>query len=87
MTSPSGWREWSRRAFARSSMTPMSLESSMNSGAAYSFSVALTTFGQRSGRTRPFRRSSPLSLASAAMKRCASSVSDISSENSATPRP
>ena len=36
--------------------------------------------------TRPLRRSSPLSFACEAMKRCASSVSDISSENSATGR-
>ena len=58
----------------------------MNNGAAASFSVAFSTFGHRSGRTRPFRRSSPFSFASAAMKRWASSVSDISSENSATGR-
>ena len=59
----------------------------MNMGADASFCVALTTFGQRSGLTRPLRRSSPSSLACDAMKRCASSVSDISSENSATGLP
>ena len=66
---------------------PRSLESSMKSGDEASFSVALTTFGQRSGRTRPLRRSSPFSFACEAMKRCASSVSDISSENRATGLP
>src|SRR5438876_293323 len=59
----------------------------MKSGAAASFSVAFSTFGHRSGRTRPLRRSSPFSLASAAMNRWASSVSDISSENIATAWP
>ncbi len=48
--------------------------------------MAFTTFGQRSAFTRPLRRSSPFSFAWEAMKRCASSVSDISSENSATGR-
>ncbi len=64
----------------------MSLESSTYSGERASFSVAFTTFGQRSAFTRPLRRSSPFSFACEAMKRCASSVSDISSENSATGR-
>ncbi len=41
----------------------------MKSGAAASVSVACMTFGQRSGRTFPLRRSSPFSLACDAMKR------------------
>ena len=45
MISPSGWRPCRRRAFARSSITPRSLESSMKSGAFVSLSVAASTFG------------------------------------------
>ena len=72
---------------ARISSTPMSLESSMKIGAAASFSTARSTFGQRSALTRPLRSSSLDTLACEAMKRCASSVSDISSENRATGLP
>jgi hypothetical protein len=56
-------------------------------GALASFSTAFSTLGQRSPRTRPFRSSSLETLAWEAMKRCASSASDISSENSATGTP
>ena len=51
----------SRRALARISSTPMSLESSMKIGAAASFSTARSTLGQRSALTRPLRarRSTP----------------------------
>src|SRR5688500_20348480 len=45
---------------------------------------ACRIFGQREGGTLPLRRSSPLIEACDAMNRCASSDSDISSENSAT---
>ena len=45
---------------------------------------ASTIFPQRDAGTRPLRRSSPLIDACEAMKRWASSDSDISSENSAT---
>ena len=54
---------------------------------AASFSTACSTFGHFSARTRPFRRSSLDTRAWEARKRCASSVSDISSENSATGTP
>ena len=72
---------------ARISSTPMSLESSMKIGALASFSTAFSTLGQRSPRTFPFRSSSLDTLAWEAMKRWASSVSDISSEKSATGTP
>ncbi len=65
----------------------MSEESSTNSGALPSFSVALSTFGHWSGLTLPLRSDSPLIRARDAMKRCASSPSDISSENIATALP
>ena len=52
-----------------------------------SFSVAASTFGHCSGFTRPLRSDSPLILAREAMKRWASSPSDISSENRATALP
>ena len=50
-------------------------------------SQALTTFGQSLRATWPLRSLSPDMRAWLAMKRCASSVSDISSENSATGLP
>ena len=65
----------------------MSLESSTKIGARASFSTAWSTFGHFSARTRPLRRSSLDTRACEARKRCASSVSDISSENSATGTP
>ena len=87
ISSPSGWRWCSRRALARSSSTPRSDESSTNSGAWVSFSVALSTLGHCSALTRPLRSDSPLILARDAMKRCASSPSDISRLNRATALP
>ena len=76
---------WSRRrAFARTSSTERSEESSMKSGDVARRFDASTIFPQRDAGTRPLRRSSPLIDACEAMKRCASSDSDISSENSAT---
>ena len=65
----------------------MSLESSTKIGARASFSTAFSTFGHFSARTRPLRRSSLDTRAWEARKRCASSVSDISRENSATGTP
>ncbi len=59
----------------------------MKIGERASFSVACSTFGQRSALTRPLRSDSPLIFAREAMKRWASSPSDISSENSATALP
>src|ERR687897_567653 len=61
--SPPSWRAWRRRALARISRTPMSLESSMKMGARASFSTARSTFGQRSALTRPLRSSSLDTLA------------------------
>ncbi len=49
--------------------------------------MAWSTFGHCSGLTRPLRRDSPPILPREAMKRWASSPSDISSENSATAWP
>ena len=77
----------SRRAFARSSRIPMSDESSTYSGASDSRWQASRIFGQRFSATRPLRSSSPRMRACEATKRCASSASDISSENSATGLP
>ncbi len=56
----------------------------MNSGDLASRFDASMIFAQRDAGTLPLRRSSPLIDAWDAMKRCASSDSDISSENSAT---
>ena len=56
----------------------------MYSGDSASRFDACRIFGQREPGTLPLRRSSPLIDACEAMKRCASSDSDISSENSAT---
>ena len=56
----------------------------MNSGDFASRFDASMIFPQRDAGTRPLRRSSPLIDACEAMKRWASSDSDISSENSAT---
>ena len=56
----------------------------MYSGELASRALACMIFGQREFGTLPLRRSSPLIEACDAMKRCASSDSDISSENSAT---
>ena len=56
----------------------------MNSGDFASLFDASMILPQRDAGTRPLRRSSPLIDACEAMKRCASSDSDISSENSAT---
>ena len=67
-------------------MIPTSDESSTYSGAAASFADALRIFGHLPSGTRPLRSSSPLMRPCDATKRCASSVSDISSENSATGR-
>ena len=69
---------------ARSSSRPRSEESSIQSGADSSWLQALTTFGQSLVATRPLRSRSPAIRACEAMKRWASSISDISSENSAT---
>ena len=75
----------SRRAFARTSSTDRSDESSMNSGDSASRLEACEDLRpSASAGTLPLRRSSPLIEACEAMKRCASSDSDISSENSAT---
>ena len=62
----------------------MSEESSIHSGACSSAWQAFTTFGQSSRATWPLRSLSPGIRAWLATKRWASSVSDISSENSAT---
>ena len=56
----------------------------MNSDDSASRFDAARILPQRAGGTLPLRRSSPLIDACDAMKRCASSDSDISSENSAT---
>ena len=56
----------------------------MNSDDSASRLLAARILPQRAGGTLPLRRSSPLIEACDAMKRCASSDSDISSENSAT---
>ena len=56
----------------------------MNSDDSASRLEAARILPQRAGGTLPLRRSSPLIDACDAMKRCASSDSDISSENSAT---
>ena len=72
---------------ARISSTPVSLESSTYSGACESRWQASRIFGQRCSATLPRRRSSPLIRACEATNRCASSDSDISSENSATAWP
>src|SRR5215212_10319154 len=82
--SPSACCWASRRAFARTSSTERSDESSMYSGELASRELACRIFGQRELGTLPLRRSSPLIEACEAMKRCASSDSDISSENRAT---
>ena len=82
--SPSACCWSSRRAFARTSSTDRSDESSMNSGDFASRLEASMILPQRDAGTLPLRRSSPLIEACEAMKRCASSDSDISSENSAT---
>ena len=66
---------------------PMSPESSTHSGASASRELALTIFGQDASGTRPLLRSSPRTLACEAMKRRASSASDISRLNSATGLP
>ena len=80
---PSSW--WCRRrALARTSSTPVSLESSIHRGASDRRWQAERIFGQRFSATRPLRSSSPRMRAWDATKRCASSDSDISSENSAT---
>src|SRR5437588_103093 len=86
MISPRPPSHWlcSRRALARISSMPTSLESSTHSGAAARRWLALRIFGQRCSDTRPLRSSSPLILACEATKRWASSASAISSENSAT---
>ena len=86
MISPSPPSHWlcSRRALARISSMPTSLESSTHSGALASRWLAFRIFGQRCSATRPLRSSSPLMRACEATKRCASSASAISSENSAT---
>ena len=88
MISPSPPSHWlcRRRAFARISSMPTSLESSTHSGAAASRWEASRIFGQRCSATRPLRSSSPLIRAWEATKRWASSASAISSENSATGR-
>ena len=65
----------------------MSDESSTNSGAAESRSEASRIFGHCDSATLPRRSASPLILAWEATNRWASSDSDISSENSATPLP
>ena len=78
--------EYSRRAFARISSMPMSPESSIHRGASARRELALTIFGQDASGTRPLLRSSPRTLAWEAMKRRASSASDISRLNSATGR-
>ena len=89
MISPSPPSHWlcSRRAFARISSIPTSLESSTHSGAAARRWLALRIFGQRCSATRPLRSSSPLIRAWEATNRWASSASAISSENSATGLP
>ena len=84
--SPPHWL-CSRRAFARISSIPTSLESSTHSGAAARRWLALRIFGQRCSATRPLRSSSPLIRAWDATKRWASSASAISSEKSATGLP
>ncbi len=56
----------------------------MNSGESARRDEAARILGQRVCGTLPLRRSSPRMDACEAMKRCASSPSDISSENSAT---
>ena len=65
----------------------MSEESSTHNGAEARRELALTIFGQRSSLTRPLRSSSPFTPACEAMKRCASSGSDISRLKSATGLP
>ena len=74
----------SRRVFARTSSTERSEESSTNSADSASRLEAARIFAQRVCGTLPLRRSSPLIDAWLAMKRCASSPSDISRLNSAT---
>ena len=61
-------------------------ESSIHSGARSSAWQAFSTFGQSLRATWPLRSLSPGIRAWLATKRCASSVTDISSENSATGR-
>src|SRR5688572_25174134 len=73
----------SRRDFARSSSRLRSEESSIHSGASASSLQALITFGQEV-ETWPLRSLSAGRPARDAMKRWASSVSDISSEKNAT---
>ena len=63
---------------------PRSEESSNQSGASSSSLQARTTFGQSRWETWPLRSLSPEIRARQAMKRCASSTSDISSEKKAT---
>ena len=63
---------------------PRSEESSNQSGASSSSLQARTTFGQSFCATWPLRSLSPEIRARQAMKRCASSTSDISSEKKAT---
>ena len=89
MISPSPPSTWlcRRRALARISSIPTSLESSTHSGELESFEEASRIFGQRCSGTRPLRSSSPLIRACEATNRWASSASAISSENSATGRP
>ena len=77
----------SLRAFARTSRTESSEESSMNNGELARRLEAARIFAQRLSGTLPLRRSSPLMDAWDAMKRWASSDSDISSEKSATAFP
>src|SRR5829696_498643 len=73
-----------RRALARSSSRPRSEESSIQSGADSSWLQALTTFGQSLLATLPLRSRSLEIRDCEPMKRCASSISDISREKRAT---
>src|ERR1700742_600199 len=75
---------WRRRAFARRSRMLRSEESSNQSGASASSLAARRTFGQSRWLTWPLRSLSPGIRARQAMKRWASSTSDISSEKKAT---
>ena len=92
MISPSAARRvcWcSRRAFARMSSMPMSrgvVDEQRRRVVARSARVAARASTCARPSARPLRRSSPLIVACDAMKRCASSASDISRLNSATGR-
>ena len=66
---------------------PRSEESSNHSGASSSSLAARRTFGQSRWETLPLRSRSPAIRARQAMKRWASSTSDISSEKKATGSP